>query len=526
MIDKNLLEKFNILLDDKKNRLYKITEDEEGKKRQNIILEPIPEVIEFFIDGEPEKREIKLKLGNETIKTTYGDLFKYSHWEKLFLEERLKITTKSDIKDMLYILINSYKENWKKEIKFIGIQENKLLLPGTTIDENLNRIKNGFYTKNNTLEIEIPSEKLTTEEKEALKNILPKFRGLEGVAWFVACYFNHDKINFPILSSFGTTGKGKSFGMDVLKNITFTGSKIPCRTLTTAQLKRHLDITDLMPLIVDDYKRAEKYNFDVEAMIRALYEGDKNYQATTSKEMIEFQFRRPVAITGENPLVNISSNNRMIELEIKNLDSRNLNILLKNDCEILKKLGLEILEERLKLNNDDVYELYNYNLMEFRKKFEHLNIEERILRNYSIIDLGLKSIDKILGTDWNKKYNYEKQFVQGIKTFEQELEEVIKTVTEAGIYQKEEFIENHFVQNERILKFHTSFFFENIILDLKRRNIISIEEMNLKDFREKLKSCKNIELKKSLKINGKTNVGFIFKPSNEFWEHIEEITKR
>ncbi|MGL6098261.1 MAG: hypothetical protein ACRC0G_01415 [Fusobacteriaceae bacterium] len=48
--------------------------------------------------------------------------------------------------------------------------------------------------------------------------------------------------------------------------------------------------------------------------------------------------------------------------------------------------------------------------------------------------------------------------------------------------------------------------------------------MDLKDFRMKLESCNNVELKKSLKIGTKNNTGFIFNVNEYFWNEIRKRT--
>ncbi|MGL5964590.1 MAG: hypothetical protein ACRCZ9_06210 [Fusobacteriaceae bacterium] len=513
-----LLNKFGFLHDKKTNNIYIEKDNEFGKEPKIInVISKTPEVVDFFTDT--KDRILTLKLGNELQKVPYKDLFSPATWEQLFLEERVVATlNKKHIGHLVYILINSRKEKWKKQLDFIGIENEKLILAGLTVDKDLNRKENQFYSESNILDIEIPENLLSLEEKELLKRILPNFRGLEGVAWFTACFYNHDRIKFPILSSFATTGKGKSFGMEILGNITFSNAKVPFRTLTLAQIKRHLDITNLMPLVIDDYKRGESNKLELEPVLRALYEGDKNYQATVSKEMIQFNFRRPVAITGENPLTNISSNNRMIELELKSMEQGELNQLLEKDCLLLKKLGLEILKKRLTLTDDKVKEKHEYFLKKMREEYGQLETENRILENYSVIKLGLNTLDEILGSDWEKKYNFERKMKGGIKTFGDQLAEIILTAIDLKRLNIKEFQKSEI--GKEYLVFHTKEFFE-IIKGMEKEKFITIENMDFNDFKMKLNSCQNVETKKSVKIKGTNNTGFKYTPNSVFWEEIE-----
>ncbi|MGL6100163.1 MAG: hypothetical protein ACRC0G_11140, partial [Fusobacteriaceae bacterium] len=233
MLDLDLLKKFNFKYNETTNKIYiekTIGEGEEIKTINETIISPVPEVMEFITDT--KERILTLKVGEEVQKIAHKELFIPGNWEQLFIEERVKvINNKKYMADLVYILTNSKKDTWKKEINFFGIDGDKFIIPGTTIDKNLTINKNQFYSNSNILDFDIPTDKLTAKEKELLKDLLPKFRGLEGPGWFSACFYNHDKINFPILSSFGTTGKGKTFGMEVLSNINFSSSVISFETL-------------------------------------------------------------------------------------------------------------------------------------------------------------------------------------------------------------------------------------------------------------------------------------------------------
>lgn len=422
--------KYNI----KDNKIWKMVEktDNQGNKTEiaQTIVIPVPTVKSIEISE--EKYFLVLDLEGYEHKVELDTFRTPDKIELLFPEAGhfSYIPSKRESIQIGRSFISNNKDKIMKELEYIGIKDKEYISIGESyhlIKGEIVKKNNNYYSNSNTATFILPEENLTIEDKNYLKSILPKFRGIEGTAWMIGCYFNHTEIKTPILSSFGTTGVGKSEGIVTLGKITTIQSeKVPCRTLTGAQIKRRMAITNQIPLIMDDYKHSENYSFDIESFMRAIFEGDTVHQATISKQMIEFKMLRPVAFTGENPLNNMSSNNRMIPLGEKQVPMKEFNRLKESD--LLSKLGKEVLKIRLGMTDAEVLEQYRTCRNSLQNNYSEL--DGRSIESLAWIKVGLKIYDQILETNESNNFNYkallEKRGVTCIKGWVKEVLQLIK----------------------------------------------------------------------------------------------------
>lgn len=493
--------------------LMKTVSKKDGEDVIIIIMENIPEIVEYVLSEEGEDI-ITFKLGDNIKRVEASKLLNPSGWNNLFIEGKV-INFKGKSEDALKIrnlLINGNKHKKKELLSFIGIENEQLKIPSKTYLKGGEVRENNHFTESKINLIEVVPERLTDIERKVLAENLPFFRNWEGIAWFASCYYNHEKIKFPILASFAGTSRGKTFGMEVLIPITGGNgnSIINAKSLTDAQVKRHCDISNLIPLVIDDYKAGEKYRFEIENMIRAIFEGKKVFQATLGRNMIEFNYRRPIAITGENPLVNLSSNNRMIELEPTQAPQKVVDTLTADDGKLLRKLGYEVLLRRLELTDEEVYQRYKKGVQLVKEKIP--NGDSRTIENLAILAIGLIEINQILQiqlADWRdivKKYDSTKN------SFDHEVERMVNLAIERGdIIRPEEGIQLYpstewFKWDGDKLSFHSLTLLEKI-KEYEKKGLDGFENLTSQSFKNYLRDTKKYEYKEVKRIGNKTFKG-------------------
>jgi len=479
------------------------------KEEQITVVEPVPEITEM--KKLTDDLYLKLKIGNEEATILFNDFLFPDKIKVKFPFTQFKYNLNKD--ESLFfgkVLIKSYKDLLKIPIEFIGFKNNKFIAPNFDYTSNKKEL-NSYVLEDKRIKYKAPMfdiEALTDDEYTLLHTELRNLRSLRAIAWIIATYFNHEKIKFPILSAFNTTGKGKTVGAELLTKITLGNSKIACRTLTEAQIKRIMSLSNSLPFIIDDYKHNEKYKFDLESFMRALFEGDTVYQATVSKEMIEFELNRPVIITGENPLNNMSSNNRMIPMGSNQL-KKDVFDKFKN-TDVLEKFGALILKERLKYTDDQVLKLYQNCINELENKYNDL--DGRTIENLAVLRMGLKIFDKVLKTHESEEYDYlEVLEIRGTIDIKDFILDVIKTAEE---YEDADFnylIKSSYLKitDEEIRASSSKFY--GLYLDMKKRGSFTGEDITAKAFKSQVLSLIGENEYKIISINNKKHRGFTIK---------------
>lgn len=478
-----------------------------GKEEKIKIVSPVPEVVNIkLIDRE---YFLTLRLEGSEIDVNFEDFTKPDKIKILFPFTYFKYNvTKEESISISRALMIKYQNLLQEPMDFVGFENNKYIAPNFTHSSE-GKKQNQFILENKRIKFLTPkTDKLTPEEIILLKENLLHLRSLRAVSWFIATYFNHKDIKFPILSAFNTTGLGKTEGSELLGKITMGYSKVACRTLTEAQIKRIMTLSNSLPFIIDDYKHNENYKFDLESFMRALFEGDPVFQATVSKQMIEFELNRPVVITGENPLKNMSSNNRMIPMGTEQVKKEIWDIF--KDTDILEKFGYLVLKERLKYTDNQVLSFYKSCVKILSNKYK--NIDGRSIENLAVIRMGLIMYDRVLGTKKEESFDYTEILeIRGVTDIKGFILDVIKTAQD---YNDVEFInlqkENFILVTDKEIRVNSSKFF-TLYLDMKRRGSFTGEEITSKAFKTQVLSLTGEKDYKPISINGVKSKGFVIK---------------
>lgn len=483
--------------------LWRTLENKKGEKDHKLIMSGFPEVLEFYIldDGEGK---IKLTNGELIVEVSLNKLKEAKGWNGLFLRGETTIVNlnKDKVPLLLSALLNFYKEKRLDVLEYVGIHGNEVVMSGITIDKNGVSKENNCKTLGNISDVmSIKTEKLNEKERIFLKENIHKFRGVNAVSWASATWLNIEKIKFPILGDFRITSKGKTYGMEVLLMLTGCSDVKncikACNSLTNAQLKRFFTMSNVVPIVIDDYKSNEKKNYkiDIETILRTIFEGGKMVQATVSKEMIEFDVIRPVAITGENSLVNGSSNNRMILVEDVNCPSNIREKISENDFLIFKKLAYELMLKRLNRSEEDIYKDYSIIRKELILKNKEIN--ERIVENYAILKMGAKSLDEVLGTNFYEQISI-KDCEKTKYNIYDTLSEILKICFEEARF---EFNRETTEYKNGVLLIHSLELFETYRRFIKDEIIEAETITSVKEFKEKIIS-ENVILHKQKRVHG------------------------
>jgi hypothetical protein len=230
--------------------------------------------------------------------------------------------------------------------------------------------------------------------------------------------YSEYKIKSPNLTTFGLPGCGKT---ETLEKILISILNIKERTLLSAKtitpftLLENLCSSNFFPVIMDDLKDnimdEKKTNLLIQK-INESYDRNKIEKGLPNLTIKKFFITSPLIIFGETTILDESNKDRVINCLMSKSKSLKRTKQFKNLCKskkLLNGLGKKMLLESLKISDEEIFGLYEYNL----KYVEKLNfqISTRQESAIAIIFTGLDFFEYATSTLIEDKIEMKKSIV-------------------------------------------------------------------------------------------------------------------
>ncbi|MBV7273742.1 hypothetical protein JMF89_09725 [Clostridiaceae bacterium UIB06] len=269
--------------------------------------------------------------------------------------------------------------------------------------------------------------------KEELRKIAPSlfnFNALSVTATlipylcglFLKGKLEHIGIKYNHLLIEGQSGSGKS---QTLENIAapllgYNGNILDASTCTNFAFTKLASSSNFLPLIIDEYKPKKIGTYRVNLIsniMRNSYDAHKTIKGTQNLgKNIEFIPRSSVILCGEMGITETANIERSLKifLSTSNLtkDTKKNFVNLKENSELLSKLGNSLLMGGLKMSEENLKTAYNM----FYKKFSGDNIHsERIKESITNALLGLSLLLEVfadLGLNFKEATGYSSKDIE------------------------------------------------------------------------------------------------------------------
>lgn len=357
----------------------------------------------------------------------------YYHAELISLKNDKKIAIPIILKSTDFITIKNFKNRLSKNdygTYFIGTDNDLSIISKYISDESPKKMEGLNYVgliKNNdkweyvdkttnnekfivsdnvfidkTISLDVPD----LEEMKLLKENLFSFNH-EQVVYTVLCSvtncFLHARlknlgIKTPVINFAGEAGAAKS---STLENIVspFFGEIIAD---SASKLKEFASLrleseTNLFPHFIEEYKEHNMTKFRIDlisSIIRSIYDGHSIKRGNSDQTITEYILRSPLFLIGETGFDETAVKERLLitffAKKTLNRENKKAFDVLKNNNNILKKLGRLLLNESLQIEDFELFDKYNY----YEKYIAIEEIPDRIKNNIIVSCVSYELLKK------------------------------------------------------------------------------------------------------------------------------------
>jgi hypothetical protein len=309
----------------------------------------------------------------------------------------------------------------------------------------------------------LPTKLLTTQPatKSELQEMVPLLFGFNALevsvpimGWFIATFYKERIFKFtrqfPLLFVFGAAGSGKTQTILTLKNMfALEGDNIKSiADVTNFTLIKSASANNTVPLLLDEYKSSTFSPFQVKTvskLIRASYNNEAGERGTSSQHIIQYYYKSPIVIAGEQTVTEPAARDRIIEVHLsKAASTPHVDEFKQLGSMPLDKLGRLILDNALKIPQDDIKRIFDECLAAVPSAYL-----DRPRLNQAIIAMGIKllrgilvehNLERVLDNAWEQYWKVKKPFmdddvIASQKTDVDRILEAIALMSETDRYQ-------------------------------------------------------------------------------------------
>ena len=407
---------------------------QEGPAMISTFIMELKEVIKDDLDKELYyKVNFVSKDYNEELIFKAKEMNNKNNFMDLLQHPSLSFTgSLNDLQEIKKILANQEYRNLRG-VSYIGFHKSKgervFVTQNQVIDKDFNQIKDITINQDNqiiTTKI-LEEDPITKEELEMLSKHLFKFNDLSITSSLISMLpifmmkpllFDKD-IKTQHLVMYGEAGSGKSQTAEsiILPFYSLNAQEVlSCSNVTQFSLLKSLSNTNSLPVILEEYKPS----FLAESQVRMISDNLRNTydchiatRGTKNQKLINYPMIAPIVLIGEEGQEETAIKERSIILNFnkKGREGKEESFMyLKNNPQLMQKLGRSILNLILKVDKDKMVSKRNELMENFISKQV---TENRVRESVGNLLLGL---NYIIGVYKELDLNFEKEV--GMKTID------------------------------------------------------------------------------------------------------------
>lgn len=397
------------------NNCYcRMNKDGEIIEITNFIIEPL-EMIESE-DIKELKCKIITKEGRETEKIFNVKDFMSGHQGfKKALNDLLIFKGRDNELEEIKDLITHKNYDTKTGLKVTGFHQFKdgwiFATNSKVVNSNFEELTNYVMLQNN-LELDtdiLNNETINKEELGALLMHLFRFNepGIAAtIISFTAAIFLKERLwrvckaKFPHLLITGQAGAGKTQTVEniICPILNITPELEDASSITKFSVIKKSASSNFVPLIIDEYKPSKLSKFifnEISNLLRNVYDRHVFNRGTSNLKIIEWQQQAPLILIGEDGFTETAVLERILSVNLSKQDSKAYEKsfkFLKDNTNLLKKLGKALLEVSFNITDDELKEVYEKYLKIIPGEVQ----ADRVKNSIAVAFVGLNLIMKLL----------------------------------------------------------------------------------------------------------------------------------
>jgi len=417
----------------------------------NFILD----IKEFVTFEESNMSELKIVLKNNKGKVSNRTMLSSDFTDsKSFKSALAKIdvdfTFLGSEMSFKYFRINIFDKEFKRKIGIdrIGMfkdEDGKYIAFDSETNLNSNvEFSDKFVVSDKFKEIEsniLSKNFISDNEFDQICSSMFKFNELSkcvAIWGFVgACFLkprlNDLKIKIPHLQLIGEAGSGKSATLeniimplfDLNKNNTNSSTCI-----TKFSLIKSISSSNVMPSVLEEYKpyKMPKNIIDIiSSLLRSTYDGHTIKRGKTDQGVNSYRLTAPIVLIGECGIDETAIHDRSMIVDFSKIfhteEFKRCFLHLKKNDNVLSNLGKSLFIEALKIDSEELKEIYYKHLA----KIEDFEINSRQLEGIAVLMTGLELFDKVIPNFLDQCYLKEEELYN---LFINQKEEKTKSIVE------------------------------------------------------------------------------------------------